>query len=94
MVPMIGSICKGSIGICQLPRAWWKAVPRLVGLLDPSYPDNSDGLDTWCLQSRETRTPASFRRGRKSSTLETSSTLCRPARTPPIRVHADVKSLF
>jgi len=38
MVLMIGSICKGSIGICQLPRAWWNAVPRRVGPLDPSYP--------------------------------------------------------
>ena len=51
MVPMIGSICKGSIGVCQLPRTWWKAVTRAVDLLDPDYPDNSGGLDTSCLQA-------------------------------------------
>ena len=51
MVPLIGSICQGSIGVCQLPRTWWKTVTRAVGLLDPDYPDNSGGLDTWCLQA-------------------------------------------
>lgn len=53
MVPMVGSICKGSLGICHLPRTWWKTVTRAVGLLDPDYPDNSGGLDTWCLQAIE-----------------------------------------
>ena len=65
MVLMIGSICKGSIGICQLPRAWWKAVPRRVGPLDPSYPDNSDGLDTWCLQSSGDQNSSKFPSGSK-----------------------------
>ncbi len=51
MVPLIGSICKGSIGVRQLPRTWWKTVTRAVGLLDPTYPDNSGGLDAWCLQA-------------------------------------------
>ena len=51
MVPTISSICKGSIGICQLPRTWWKTLTRAVGLLDPAYPDNSGGLDAWCLQA-------------------------------------------
>ena len=51
MVPLISSICKGSVGVCQLPRTWWKTVTRAVDLLDPSYPDNSGGLDTWCLQA-------------------------------------------
>ena len=50
MVPTISSICKGSIGICQLPRTWWKTLTRAVNLLDPSYPDNSGGLDAWCLR--------------------------------------------
>ena len=50
---MIGSICRGSLGICQLPRTWWKAITRQVGLLDASYPDNSGGLDAWCLESLE-----------------------------------------
>lgn len=51
MVPLIGSICQGSIGVCHLPRTWWKTVTRAVGLLDLEYPDNSGGLDTWCLQA-------------------------------------------
>lgn len=51
MVPLISSICRGSIGVCQLPRTWWKAVTRAVDLLDPGYPDNSGGLDTLCLQA-------------------------------------------
>ncbi len=53
MVPLISSICKGSIGVCQLPRTWWKTLTRAVDLLDPAYPDRSDGLDTWCLQALE-----------------------------------------
>lgn len=51
MIPLIGSACQGSLGISQLPRTWWKAVTRAVGLLDESYPDNSGGLDAWCLQA-------------------------------------------
>ncbi len=53
MVPMISSICKGSLGVCQLPRTWWKTLTRAVNLLDSAYPDNSGGLDTWCLQAIE-----------------------------------------
>ena len=53
MVPMIGSICKGSLGVCQLGRTWWKTLTRAVGLLDASYPDNSGGLDAWCLEAME-----------------------------------------
>jgi hypothetical protein len=51
MVPMISSICRGVIGVCQLPRTWWKAVTRAVDILDPDYPDNSGGLDASCLQA-------------------------------------------
>ena len=53
MVPMISSICKGSLGVCQLPRTWWKTLTRAVNLLDSAYPDNSGGLDAWCLQAIE-----------------------------------------
>lgn len=53
MIPLIGSICQGPLGICQLPRTWWKAVTRQVGLLDESYPDNSGGLDASCLDALE-----------------------------------------
>ena len=51
MIPLIGSACQGSLGVSQLPRTWWKAVTRAVGLLDEAYPDDSGGLDTWCLQA-------------------------------------------
>jgi hypothetical protein len=50
---MIGSICQGSLGVCQLGRTWWKTLTCAVGLLDPAYPDNSGGLDAWCLQALE-----------------------------------------
>ena len=53
MIPLIGSICKGSIGVSQLPRTWWKTLTRAVGLLDPAYPDRSAGLDTMCLEALE-----------------------------------------
>lgn len=53
LIPLIGSICKGPIGISQLPRTWWKAVTRAVGVLDSEYPDKSGGLDTWCLEHLE-----------------------------------------
>ena len=53
MVPMISSICKGSIGVCHLARTWWKTLTRAVDLLDPTYPDNSGGLDAFCLEAIE-----------------------------------------
>jgi len=53
MIPLIGSICQGPLGICQLPRTWWKVLTRKVELLDASYPDNSGGLDAWCLDALE-----------------------------------------
>lgn len=53
MIPLIGSICKGPIGISQLPRTWWKAVTRAVDILDSEYPDRSGGLDTWCIDHLE-----------------------------------------
>ena len=51
MIPLIGNICRGPLDICQLPRTWWKVLTRKKGLLDESYPDNSGGLDTWCLEA-------------------------------------------
>jgi len=53
MIPLIGSICRGPLDICQLPRTWWKVLTRKRGLLDEAYPDNSGGLDTWCLEALE-----------------------------------------
>ena len=45
MIPLISSICYGPLGVCQLPRFWWKALLRKKGLLDAEYPDCSPGLD-------------------------------------------------
>jgi hypothetical protein len=53
MIPLIGSICKGPLGISQLPRTWWKVLTRQLGQLDETYPDNSGGLDAWCLDALE-----------------------------------------
>ncbi|MBI4530497.1 MAG: hypothetical protein HY709_03155, partial [Candidatus Latescibacteria bacterium] len=50
MIPLISSICYGPLGVCQLPRLWWKVLLRKAGLLDPDYPDCSGGLDTWVLE--------------------------------------------
>ena len=47
MVPLISSLAFGPLGACQLPRTWWKAITRNVGLLDAEYPDCREdrGLD-------------------------------------------------
>ena len=50
MVPLISSVCQGTLGVCQLPRFWWKTITRSIGSLDPEYPDCSGGLDTWCME--------------------------------------------
>ncbi len=50
MIPLISSICYGPIGVCQLPRFWWKVTLRKAGLLDAEYPDCSGGLDTSVLE--------------------------------------------
>ncbi len=50
MVPLISSICQGALGVCQLPRFWWKTITRSIGSLDPDYPDCSGGLDTRCME--------------------------------------------
>ena len=51
MIPLISSMCRGPVGVCQLPRFWWKAVLRQAGRLDPEYPDCSRGLDIWLLHA-------------------------------------------
>ncbi len=51
MVPLISSMCKGPLGVRQLPRTWWKVTLRKAGLLDSAYPDCSRELDDWCLQA-------------------------------------------
>ena len=51
MIPLISSICYGPLGVCQLPRFWWKVLLRKTGLMDDEYPDCSGGLDTWVLNA-------------------------------------------
>lgn len=53
MIPLISSMCQGPLGVCQLPRFWWKTLLRQAGLLDPEYPDCSRGLDIWLLNALE-----------------------------------------
>ena len=53
MIPLISSMCKGPLGVCQLPRTWWKVSLRAVGRLDAAYPDCSRELDDWCLRALE-----------------------------------------
>lgn len=50
MIPLISSICYGPLGVCQLPRFWWKVLLRKTGLLDEEYPDCSGGLDKSVLE--------------------------------------------
>ena len=50
MIPLISSICYGPLGVCQLPRFWWKVLLRKAGLLDAEYPDFSGGLDRSVLE--------------------------------------------
>jgi len=45
MIPLISSINYGPLGVCQLPRTWWKVLLRQAGLMDAEYPDFSPGLD-------------------------------------------------
>jgi hypothetical protein len=49
MVCLISSICRGPLGVSHLPRLWWKAIVRSVGLQDPDSPETED-LDGWCLE--------------------------------------------
>ena len=51
MIPLISSMCEGPLGVCQLPRFWWKSLLRRDGLLDEEYPDCSSGLDIWLLRA-------------------------------------------
>ena len=50
MVPLISSCSVGKLGICQLPRFWWKVTLWGRGILDPGYPHCSNGLDRWVVE--------------------------------------------
>ena len=53
MIPLISSISFGPIGVCHIPRFWWKVILRAQGLLDEDYPDFSGGLDRMVLETLE-----------------------------------------
>ena len=46
MIPLISSISCGPLGVCQLPRLWWKVQLSAAGKLDSEYPECSGGLDS------------------------------------------------
>ena len=50
MIPLISSVCYGPLGVCQLPRTWWKVLLQKAELLDSEYPDFSSGLDKRVLE--------------------------------------------
>ncbi len=50
MIPLLSSLCYGSLEVCQLPRTWWKVLLRNAGILDEEYPDVSEGLDKSVLE--------------------------------------------
>ncbi len=50
MIPLISSLCYGTLEVCQLPRTWWKVLLRNAGILDEEYPDVSEGLDKSVLE--------------------------------------------
>lgn len=45
MIPLISSLNYGPLGVCQLPRTWWKVLLRTTGIMDEEYPEYSGGLD-------------------------------------------------
>lgn len=49
MIPLISSLCYGPLGVCQLPRTWWKASLKAAGLLADDYPECTDFLDSMVL---------------------------------------------
>lgn len=50
MIPLVSSLCAGPLGMCQLPRTWWKVSLHAAGLLDEEYPQATGGLDSAVLQ--------------------------------------------
>ena len=50
MIPVLSSISYGPLGLCHLPRFWWKGSLKTKGLLAPDYPEFSSGLDKLLLE--------------------------------------------
>ena len=49
MIPLVSSLCYGPLGMCQLPRTWWKVSLHAAGVLDSQYPEATEGLDSMVL---------------------------------------------
>jgi len=45
MIPLISTLCKGPLGVAQLPRLWWKNLLYATDQLDAGYPHCTGGLD-------------------------------------------------
>jgi hypothetical protein len=50
MIPLVSSLCAGPLGMCQLPRTWWKVSLHAAGRLDDDYPEATGGLDSMVLE--------------------------------------------
>ena len=46
MIPLVSSLCYGPLGMCQLPRTWWKVSLQAADHLDADYPQATGGLDS------------------------------------------------
>ena len=49
MIPLVSSLCYGPLGMCQLPRTWWKVSLHAAGHLAHDYPEATGGLDSMVL---------------------------------------------
>ena len=49
MIPLVSSLCYGPLGMCQLPRTWWKVSLNAAGCLADDYPEATGGLDSMVL---------------------------------------------
>ncbi len=49
MIPLVSSLCYGPLGMCQLPRTWWKVSLHASGHLADDYPEATGGLDSMVL---------------------------------------------
>ena len=49
MIPLVSSLCYGPLGMCQLPRTWWKVSLNASGRLADDYPEATGGLDSMVL---------------------------------------------
>jgi len=73
VVPLIATIDYGPLGICQLPRTWYKVLLKPRDLLHPDYPDmTQSGLDPRVLEAAgvEVEATLEFIRGDTPSYLE------------------------